>query len=179
MNGALADIKVVDLSQDVAGSYCTKLLAGLGAEVIKVEPPDGDPLRHAGRQDEGDRDLEASPSFLYLNTGKKSVVLDLADAAGRARLTRLLASADLVVESGMPGTPAGLAPAGEPVARRHPGLISVSITPFGLTGPYRGYQADELILLAMGGLLFLTGDPDQPPCAWAAISVNTSPVKMA
>ncbi|MGH7860606.1 MAG: CaiB/BaiF CoA transferase family protein, partial [Candidatus Dormibacteraceae bacterium] len=164
MDGALAGFRVVDLSQDVAGPYCTKLLAGLGARVIKVEPPgSGDPSRRSGPAGAGEQNLETSPSFLYLNTGKESVTLDLDLPDGRAVLERLLVDADVLVESFPPGRLATLGLGDEPLHRLNPRLVITSITNFGQTGPYRDYKADEINLLALGGLLFITGEPDQPP----------------
>ena len=106
---ALAGIRVVDLSQGVAGPYCTKLLADAGAEVIKVEPPErGDPSRALGPFPEDLPHPEKSGLFLHLNTNKKSVTLDIGKAGGRGLLKRLLAKADVLVESYPPGHLASL-----------------------------------------------------------------------
>ena len=108
MAGALEGVRVVDLSQGIAGPFCTKLLAACGAEVIKVEPPAGDASRRVGPFPGDVPDPERSGRFLHLNTGKKSVTLELAASLGRERLRRLLAGADLLVESFAPGYLASL-----------------------------------------------------------------------
>src|SRR5438132_1089448 len=108
MAAALDGVRVIDLSQGIAGPFCTKLLATCGAEVIKVEPPEGDVSRRAGPFPGDLPDLERSGRFLHLNTGKKSVTLDLTAEADRERMRRLLAGADLLVESFAPGYLASL-----------------------------------------------------------------------
>src|SRR5260370_37506151 len=103
MAAALDGVRVIDLSQGIAGPFCTKLLATCGADVIKVEPPEGDVSRRAGPFPGDVPDPERSGRFLHLNTGKKSVTLDLATGADRDRLRALLAGADLLVEGFVPG----------------------------------------------------------------------------
>ena len=117
---ALAGVRVVDLSQGIAGPYCTKLLADLGAEVIKVEPPAGDYTRRLGPFPGDAPDPEKSGLFIHLNGNKKSVVLDIDTDDGRAALGKLLANADVLVESEMPGRMAELGPALQRPARRLP-----------------------------------------------------------
>jgi len=103
MQGPLTNIRVLDLSEYVAGPYCARLLAGFGADVIKVEAPQGDPIRHWGPFKDGIANPEAGAFHLYLNQGKRSVTLDLETEDGRAQLHRLIATADVIVESGRPG----------------------------------------------------------------------------
>ena len=133
--GVLSDIKVLDLSQGVAGPFCAKFLAGLGAEVIKVEPAGGDPARRA-RPFFGDSDnLESSALFAYLNTSKKGVTLDL-DVPGQARsLKELAQDSDILVESFAPGYLDSLGLGYDDLSETNPGLIHVSVTPFGQAGP--------------------------------------------
>lgn len=163
-DGVLDDIRVLDLSQEVAGPFCTKLLAGLGAEVIKVEPPgSGDVSRRLGPFVGTVPDAEQSALFLYLNTGKQSITLDLHSPTGTAIVQRLLPACDVLVESDAPGTLERLGLGYADLARRYPGLIYVSITPFGQTGPYSHYKGSELIVQALGALMHTIGLPDREP----------------
>ena len=160
----LDDIRVLDLSQEVAGPFCTKLLAGLGAEVIKVETPGvGDVSRRVGPFVHSAPHAEQSATFLYLNTGKKSITLDYTSPTGLALLQRLVAACDILVESCSPGTMDRLGLGYPTLERCHPGLIYTSITPFGQTGPYRDYQGTELIAQATGALMHPIGLPDREP----------------
>jgi CoA:oxalate CoA-transferase len=160
----LSDVRVLDLSDGVAGPFCTKLLAGLGAEVIKVEPPgSGDLTRRAGPFPGAEPHPEQSALFLYLNTGKKSVTLDIANRTGAAILRRLAQECDILVESFRPGylDPWGLSY--EALEGLNRGLIYTSVTPFGQSGPYREYSGSELIAQATGGLMQTVGLPDREP----------------
>ena len=160
----LAGITVLELSQDVAGPFCTKILAEMGAQVIKIEPPGvGDSARQAGPFPGDIPNPEASGLFLYLNTGKKSITLDLKSATGQQILKRLVERADILVESFAPGTMEQLG-LGYPVLEKiNRGLIMASITPFGQTGPYKDYKSEDLITFAMGGIMSMVGDPDRAP----------------
>lgn len=162
--GALAGLKVIDIAQGISGGYCTRLLAGLGADVLKVEPPGtGDETRAAGPFPGDVPDPNRSGLFLHLGAGKRSITLNLETAGGRAILKRLLAGADVLVESFRPGTLAswGLGP--EELAAINPRLIVTSITWFGQSGPYRDYAGSELAAWALGGYLMLTGDDGREP----------------
>jgi crotonobetainyl-CoA:carnitine CoA-transferase CaiB-like acyl-CoA transferase len=160
----LADVRVLDLSEQVAGPFCTKLLAGLGAEVIKVErPSSGDVSRRAGPCAGPAPDPEQSALFLYLNTGKKSITLDVASQTGAAILRCLARECDILVESHPPGSLERLALGYEVLQRLNPGLIYTSVTPFGQSGPYRDYQGAELTAQALGGLMQTIGLPDREP----------------
>ena len=160
----LGDIRVLDLSQDIAGPFCTKLLAGLGAEVIKVEPPGtGDVSRQAGPFVHETPHAEQSATFLYLNTGKKSITLDLQSQTGAVILQRLAAECDILVESFPAGYLDQLELGYAALARLNPGLIYTSVTPFGQTGPYRDYKGSELVAQAMGALMHTIGLPDKEP----------------
>ena len=160
--GALAGLRVVEVGEWVSAPFAAKLFADFGADVVKVEPPGaGDPARTDGPFPDGRPDPECSGLFLYLNTNKRGVQLDLEGGAGRASLERLLAGADLLITN-LPRprlTRAGLEPGA--LRDRHPGLIVTTITPFGLDGPYAGYLGDELVTYAMGGLAYASpGVPD-------------------
>ncbi len=155
----LSDLRVVDLSTGIAGPYCTKLFADAGADVIKVEPPEGDPLRSWSATGAA-LDGRDGALFRFLNTSKRSVVGRPADADVRALIT----GADLVVES--PGADAcGVDGAGVPadLAGQLAGLVILSITPFGRSGPYAGRPWTEFTLQAESGSLGRRGLPTQPP----------------
>jgi CoA:oxalate CoA-transferase len=160
----LGDIRVLDLSEDVAGPFCTKLLAGLGAEVIKVEPPGtGDVTRQTGPFVHEVPHAEQSAAFLYLNTGKKSLTLNLQNQTGVAIVQRLAQECDILVESFNSGYLEQLGLGYAALERLNPGLIYTSVTPFGQTGPYRDYKGSELVAQAMGALMHTIGLPDKEP----------------
>jgi benzylsuccinate CoA-transferase BbsE subunit len=159
---ALRGIRVLDLS-GAAGNYCGKLFADLGADVILVEPPGGTELRHRGPHIDDRAGLETSLSFLHQNTNKRSLALNLDRPQGQNILRRLAARADLLIETGKPGAMAARGLGSEELRRGRPSLVYTSITSFGQTGPYAHYEADDLTLMAMGGLLYLAGFPDGPP----------------
>jgi CoA:oxalate CoA-transferase len=148
---------------DLRGQFCGKVLRDLGMDVIKVEPPGGDPVRRLGPFAHERPSLESSLRFAYLNSGKKSLTLDLAHAEGRALLLRLVEQADVLVESFAPGELDRLG-LGEAVLRaRNPRLVLTSVTGFGQDGPYRDYLCPDLVGLAVGGLMNISGEADQPP----------------
>jgi crotonobetainyl-CoA:carnitine CoA-transferase CaiB-like acyl-CoA transferase len=160
----LSDVRVLDLSAEVAGPFCTKLLAGLGAEVIKVESPGcGDVARRTGPFPGAEPHPEQSALFLYLNTGKKSVTLDIASQTGAAMLRRLAQECDILVESFRPGYLNSWGLSYDALEGLNPGLIYTSVTPFGQSGPYRDYRGSELIAQATGGLMQTIGLPDREP----------------
>lgn len=160
----LDDITVLDLSQGIPGAYCTKLLAALGARVLKVEPPGGEAGRALGPFKDDLPGTERSGPFLYLNMAKQSITLNLTTSSGQAILRQLAARADVLVESFAPGTLAawGL---GYPQlsAATHGRLIVASITPFGQDGPYRDYLTSEIVAEALGGLMYTIGLPEREP----------------
>ena len=159
---ALTGIRVLDLTTNYA-AYAGRLLADLGADVVRVEPPEGSPLRGLAPCQTGPTGAPLSFAHAFLDAGKRSVTLDLMTAAGRELLAELTASSDAMIE-----TPSAAA-AGhidfELVRQRNPGLVLVSISAFGRDGPYAGYQATDLTLLAAGGLLSLGGYVDSEPLA--------------
>jgi crotonobetainyl-CoA:carnitine CoA-transferase CaiB-like acyl-CoA transferase len=158
--GALERVRVVEVV-DQPVEYCGRLLAGLGADVIKVEPPDGAPSRRDGPYVDGrDGDPDASLAFWHFNVGKRSVVL------GDDDRRRLIASADVVIHSHGPTAAAARGLDHASVARDHPELVTCAITPFGLTGPWADYLADDLVLMALGGSMAACGyGPADPPLA--------------
>jgi crotonobetainyl-CoA:carnitine CoA-transferase CaiB-like acyl-CoA transferase len=171
--GPLADLRVLDLA-DEKGAYCTKLLADLGADVIKIEPPGGDPTRRfapflAGAAPPGP---ESSLFFWYFNTGKRSLLLDLERADARGRLLDLVAGADCLVESFPTGYLAARGLAYATLRARNPRLIQTSITPFGQTGPHAGWAGNDLTAWAMSGIMLLCGDVERPPLRGAGGQAN-------
>ncbi len=161
---SLAGVKVLELGTYISAPYCAKLMADQGAEVIKVELPGvGDPSRRAGPFP-GDRpDPEASGLFLQLNTSKKDVTLDYRTETGAGILKKLVAWADILVENFEPRFLPSLGLSYEDLEKINPGLVMASISGFGQSGPYKDYQATELVVEALGGLLQITGDPDREP----------------
>ncbi len=159
---ALADIQVLDLSLEI-GAYCTKILADLGARVIRVEPPEGDSLRHKGPYYHGQVGVETSLRHFHYNTSKKSITLDIETPDGAALLRRLAQRCDVLVESYAPGHLASLGLSHEELSKTNPNLITASITPFGQQGAYSGYVGTDIVGAAMGGLMALCGFPDDPP----------------
>jgi crotonobetainyl-CoA:carnitine CoA-transferase CaiB-like acyl-CoA transferase len=168
MAGALAGVRVLDLTQGIAGPFGTKQLADHGAEVIKLERPgSGDVMRRAGPF-RGDRpDPEQSGLFLYLNTRKKSAVLDLRDPADAGRLRALARGADLLVESFRPGTLEHLGLSHAALAPLNPRLCTLSLSNFGQTGPYRDWELTEITGFALAGPMYQTGLPGREPLGYA------------
>jgi formyl-CoA transferase/CoA:oxalate CoA-transferase len=165
MSGPLQGWKVLDLSQGITGPYVTKLCSDYGADVVKVERPGfGDVSRRIGPFPGDNPHQEKSGMYLTLNTGKRSVTLDLSTRTGRELFLGLAADADLIVESYRPGTLErwGLPP--ERLAQAGPAAL-VRISNFGQTGPMRDFEADDLIEYAAAGILQVTGLPDRGPVA--------------
>ncbi|MYE47670.1 MAG: CoA transferase [Chloroflexi bacterium] len=162
--GALEGLRILDLTQGVAGPYCTKLLSDYGADVIKIERTDGgDPARHAGPFPDDEPHPERSGLFLDLNTGKRSLTLNLKTESGQRILRRLAAWSDAVVENFRPGALARLGLSDEQLAEGNPAAALVSISNFGQHGPYRDFEADDMLLYAMGGGLAVTAYPGREP----------------
>jgi crotonobetainyl-CoA:carnitine CoA-transferase CaiB-like acyl-CoA transferase len=155
---------VIDLTHYIAGPYCTKLLAGFGADVIKVERPErGDLMRSLGPFYRGQPGIERSIPFLWLNTGKKSITLNLKNDQGREMLLKLIGKADILIENYSRKTAREFDLSYETLRRTNPRLVMTSISNFGERGPYRDYKAEEIITYAMSGGMYLTGDPSRPP----------------
>jgi len=160
----LSGFKVLDVTHYMAGPYCTRLLAGYGAEVIKVEPPGiGDGARRLGPFVGDDPHIDKSELFLYLNTGKKSITLNLKSPAGVEIFKRLVQEADILVENFEPRVMPSLGLDYESLSGLNPKLVMTSISSFGQTGPYRDYKAAEIVEYALSGLMKMTGEPDREP----------------
>ena len=161
---ALAGVRVVDLTQYIAGPGCTKLLADYGADVIKVERPDGgDPARRLPPFFRDEPHAEGSGLFLHLNTNKKSLTLNLKSEAGRRILLDLVREADILVESFSPRVMPSLGLDYAALEAVNPRLVMTSISNFGQTGPYRDYKMSEITLYALGGTMYITGLPEREP----------------
>jgi crotonobetainyl-CoA:carnitine CoA-transferase CaiB-like acyl-CoA transferase len=160
MAPALTGMTVVDLTRVLAGPYCTMLLGDMGAEVIKIERPDGgDDTRGFGPPYLNGE----SAMFLAINRNKKSITLNLKHPDAKGVLTKLIERADVLVENFRPGTMASLGFAYETVKRLNPRLIYCAISGFGLTGPYASRGGYDTIAQAMSGIMSATGHPDMPP----------------
>jgi len=154
---ALGGVKVIEYAENVAGPYCGKLLADFGAEVIKIEGLHvGDPSRKKGPFPGDIPHQEKSGLFLYLNTNKYGITLDLESIAGQEVFTKLINDADILIEDKPPGGMERLGLGFEALRKVNPALIVVSITPFGQTGPHAGYKAYPLNSVHCGMLGYLT-----------------------
>lgn len=158
---ALAGMRVIDLTQVMAGPFCTMLLADLGADVIKVEPPElGDQTRHSwGRSGKGDD----GPAFFALNRNKRSIMLDLRSEEDHRTFVDLVATADVLIENYRPGVTARLGIDYDTLSKLNPGLIYASISGFGQYGPYSQRPGYDLIAQGMAGVMSVTGVPGGSP----------------
>ncbi|MGE0153660.1 MAG: CaiB/BaiF CoA transferase family protein [Reyranellaceae bacterium] len=156
--GPLAGVRVLEIGSSVAGPFCGRLLADFGAEVIKVEAPDGDPVRTMGKRANG-RSLYAASIF----RNKRLAVIDLRQASGRGLVRQLAAECDILLENFRPGTLEKWGMGYDVLQADNPRLILVRISGFGQSGPYKDRAGYGVIGEAMSGLRHLTGDPDRPP----------------
>ena len=163
LEGALTGYRILDLA-DSSGAYCTKLLAELGADVIKIEGHEGDPGRWIPPFVGDTPHIEKSLYFPYRNTNKRGITLDLDTGEGRAILKRLVETADVLVENSPPGYMAGLGLSYSALSEINPGLVMASITEFGQEGPYRDYRGSNLVSFALSGVMILSGFPGKTPC---------------
>jgi len=159
----LPGFRVLDLTSSM-GALCGKLLGDLGMDVIKVEPPGGDAARSEPPFAKGRTDPEGSLRFAYLNAGKRGITLDPTKAGGRKVLLDLIARSDIVLETFAPGYLAAHGLGYEAFLARRPDLILVSLSGFGQDGPYAHFKTTDIIGNAMGGLLYISGDPTMTPC---------------
>jgi benzylsuccinate CoA-transferase BbsE subunit len=161
---ALTGMRVIDMS-GLAGQYCGKLFAELGADVILLEPPQGSVTRRegpfAGRKPHPERSL----TFAYFNSSKRGIAVDLDRVEGQEIVRRLVERADLLIESEKPGVMASRGLDYRSLCLDNPDLVMTSITPFGQSGPYAQYESEDLVALALGGFLSLGGYPETAPIA--------------
>ncbi|TVQ29793.1 MAG: CoA transferase [Geminicoccaceae bacterium] len=158
MRPPLDGIRVVDLTRVLAGPFCTMLLGDMGAEVIKVEGHEGDPVRRQGTLKDG-----LSWYFAAFNRNKKSVVIDLKTDAGKELLARLIETADVLVDNYRPGVLAKMGFGAERLAELNPQLVTCNVNGYGSTGPYVDRPAFDFVVQAMSGFMSVTGAEDQPP----------------
>jgi crotonobetainyl-CoA:carnitine CoA-transferase CaiB-like acyl-CoA transferase len=159
---ALSGYRVLDLC-DAKGMLCTKIMADLGADVIKIEPPGGDHTRCQGPFYHDLPDPERSLCFWYFHANKRSITLNLETPDGQELFRKLVQTTDVLVETFPPGSLDRLGLGYAHLQKLHAGLVMTSITGFGSTGPYSTYRAPDIVGLAMGGLMYLCGEPDGPP----------------
>lgn len=161
-NGPLAGYRVLDFA-DEKGQLCARLLGELGADVIKVEPRDGDPSRNNGPFFKNEQGPETSLWWWAMNAGKRSVTCELRLEAGREIVRKLVATADFVIETFQPGKAAEVGLDYASIAALNAGAIVTSITPYGQTGPYRNRVASDIVGMATGGAMYLSGDKEHGP----------------
>lgn len=163
----LHDIRVVEICSTIAGPACARLLADFGADVIKIEPPEGDGVRQMGRH-VGDVSLYAATIL----RGKRSIALDLKSEQGRDIALSIIDHADILVENNRPGVLERLGFDYETLSQRNPGLIMVRISGYGQDGPYSDRPGYGAICEAVGGVRHMTGDPDRPPARVALATTD-------
>ena len=154
---------MLELATDVAGPFAGRLLADFGAEVIKVEPPGGDPARAHGPFPDDVEHLEQSALFLHLNANKRSIVADLDHASDQPVIAELAARADVVIESSPPGYLADRGLGYDALRARNPAVVVASVTPFGQSGPYANLVGADIVTYAMGGPMYGTGVAEREP----------------
>ena len=160
----LADLTVVEVTESVAGAFCGRMLAAFGVRVIKIErPPHGSWTRYAEPQLHGIDAPDAGALFLFDNMGKESVLLDWHSADGKAALLDMVSNADVLIDDWQPRTRRELGIDADTLQALNPALVNLSITPFGLTGPYADWQSRPLVSLALGGYLYLSGEEEREP----------------
>jgi len=160
---ALEGVKVLDLTHHIAGPWCTKLMADFGADVLKVERPEGDPARRMAPFYHDEIDADKSLLFFYLNTNKRGMTLNLKSKLGREALLKLAQGSDVLVENFSPRVMPSLGLDYDTLRELNPSLVLVSISNFGQTGPYRDYRATDIVEYALGGLMYIFGHYDREP----------------
>ncbi|HZD42373.1 MAG TPA: CoA transferase, partial [Terriglobales bacterium] len=158
----LTGYRILDLAGPL-GFHCTKLLADMGADVVKIEPPAGDEARRSPPFKGDLPHPEKSLYFLHFNTNKRGITLDIEKPEGRSIFLELARKADVVLETFRPRRMDELGMGYEALQGQNPGLVYAAITPFGQTGPWRDYRANDMAGLALGNLLYLAGEPGEPP----------------
>jgi crotonobetainyl-CoA:carnitine CoA-transferase CaiB-like acyl-CoA transferase len=160
--GLLAPFRVLDLSDEL-GFLCGKILGDLGADVIKIECPGGDPARRLGPFYKNQPDPEKSLFWFGFNNNKRGITLDIESSKGREIFLRLAANADFIIDTFTPGHWDHLDLSYATLSKQNPRLVLVSITPFGQTGPYSKFKASDIEIMALSGCMSLTGGTDRPP----------------
>ena len=163
MPAALDGVSVLDLTHFISGPYCTRLLAGFGADVLKIEPPGGERGRRMAPFFHDEPGPDTSLPFAYLNAGKRSLMLNLKSEEGRAIFFSLLPETDVLVENFAPRVMPSLGLDYAALREIAPHLVMVSISNFGQTGPYRDYKATDIVEYALGGLMYIFGAYDREP----------------
>ena len=158
----LSKYRVLDLSNE-QGGLCGEILADLGADVIKIEPLGGDPSRNVGPFAQDTMAQESSLFWIAYSSGKRSITLDIEHSSGSNILSRLISNSDFLIESFTPGHMEKMNLGYPHLRSANPRLIMMSITPFGQTGPMRTVSHSDLTGIALGGMMWLTGDADRPP----------------
>lgn len=181
----LEGIRVLELGGDTSAPFCARLLADYGAEVIKIEDPGiGEPARRKGPFAGDDPHQEKSLPFLYLNTNKLGITLDVSSNTGKCILGRLVADSDIVVQNFSPITSDSLGLDYVSLSSTHPEIVAVSITPLGLSGPMRDCPATDIEVFAYSGHLYHSGDSDREPLrnaldqSWYVAGVNAATAAM-
>jgi alpha-methylacyl-CoA racemase len=171
----LGDVRVIDLSQYIPGPFATRQLADLGAEVIKIEPPGGDPMRRFMHRD------GSAPSAVYrhLNRGKRVCELDLKSVGGREALAALIVDADILLESYRPGVLARLGFDRQQLAQINPGLIHCSLSGYGQTGPYAERSGHDINYCALSSQSIVSGTEEQPVNAYPPIADHAAALQAA
>jgi len=162
IEGMLSPYRVLDLAGDI-GLLCGKILGDLGADVIKVEKPGGEPARNIGPFYHDEPDVEKSLYWFALNTSKRGITLNIESTDGQGIFKKLVKGADFVVETFHPGYLDKIGLGYSQLEKINPGIILVSITPFGQSGPYRDWKTSDIVAWAMGGEMAPFGDADRPP----------------
>ncbi len=162
INTMLESSRVLDLT-DEKGSLCSRILADLGGDVIKIERPGGDRSRDIGPFYGNKKDPEKSLFWFAYNRNKRGITLDIEKKEGHDLLLKLVAKADFLIESFPVDYMDNLGLGYQALSEINPRIVMTSITPFGQVGPYRNYKASDLVLMAMGGFMNITGNPDRPP----------------
>lgn len=154
--------RVLDLTDD-KGALCSRILADLGADIIKIEKPEGDKSRNVGPFFQNIPDPTKSLSWFAYNLNKRGITLDIETREGQELFVRLIRKADFVIESFPVGYMEGLGLDYSALSKINPRIVMTSITPFGQTGPYKNYKASDIVVMAMGGFMYITGNPEDPP----------------
>ena len=178
-NDLLDGVRVIDLSQYIPGPFATRQLADLGAEVIKIEPPGGDPMRRFMHRDDSAPSPPPSPIYRHLNRGKRVCELDLKSTGGREALAALIVDADILLESFRPGVLARLGFDREQLDKLNPGLIHCALSGYGQTGPYADRSGHDINYCALSSQSIISGTAQQPVVSYPPIADHASALQAA